>query len=109
MEEAERLCDRLAILDAGRIVASGTPRALIAEHIEPHVVELTGAGTASWEPDTALEKGLRVHRVGDLTLIYTAAPRALLEQLDATDQRYLHRPANLEDVFLKLTGHDLRD
>jgi lipooligosaccharide transport system ATP-binding protein len=106
MEEAERLCDRLAILDAGRIVASGTPRALIAEHIEPHVLELTGAGADTWD---APDGGFRVHRVGDLTLIYTAKPRALLEQLDATDQRYLHRPANLEDVFLKLTGHDLRD
>ena len=106
MEEAERLCDRLAILDAGRIVASGTPRALIAEHIEPHVVELTGAGADAW---AAPEPGFRVHRVGDLTLVYTAKPRALLERLDTADQRYLHRPANLEDVFLKLTGHDLRD
>ena len=109
MEEAERLCDRLAILDAGRIVASGTPRALIAEHIEPHVLELTGAGADTWGADAAPDTGVRIHRVGDLTLLYTAKPRALLERLDASDQRYLHRPANLEDVFLKLTGHDLRD
>lgn len=109
MEEAERLCDRLAILDAGRIVASGTPRELIAEHIEPHVLELTGAGADTWDCGAVPETEFRVHRVGDLTLIYTAKPRALLEQLDAADLRYLHRPANLEDVFLKLTGHDLRD
>jgi lipooligosaccharide transport system ATP-binding protein len=109
MEEAERLCDRLAILDAGRIVACGTPRTLIAEHIEPHVLELTGPSADTWGADTAPDAGVRIHRIGDLTLLYTAKPRALLERLDATDQRYLHRPANLEDVFLKLTGHDLRD
>jgi lipooligosaccharide transport system ATP-binding protein len=59
MEEAERLCSRIAIMDEGRIISEGTPQALIAEHIP-------------------------------------VSPSPL-------------RPANLEDVFLKLTGHELRD
>jgi lipooligosaccharide transport system ATP-binding protein len=73
------------------------------------VLELTGAGADTWGADAAPDAGVRIHRVGDLTLLYTAKPRTLLERLDASDQRYLHRPANLDDVFLKLTGHDLRD
>ena len=48
MDEAERLCDRLAIIDHGRMLAEGTPRALIAEHIEPEVVEVYGEGVEDW-------------------------------------------------------------
>lgn len=110
MEEAERLCDRLVILDSGQIRACDTPRALIAAHIEPHVVEVLGAGgTELPERELATLPEVRLHRAGDLVLLYTTAPRALLEWLDAAGLRYLHRPANLEDVFLKLTGHELRD
>ena len=106
MEEAERLCDRLAILDGGRVRACDTPRALIESHIEPHVIELLGYGVP---PSLDALPGVRQHRIGDVTLFYTKAPRPLLERLDTIGQRYLHRPANLEDVFLKLTGHELRD
>ncbi|HYX66002.1 MAG TPA: ATP-binding cassette domain-containing protein, partial [Burkholderiales bacterium] len=48
MEEAERLCHRLAIMDRGRIIAEGSPRELIAAHIEPHVVEVYGEGLDAW-------------------------------------------------------------
>ena len=48
MDEAERLCDRLAIMDAGRIIAVGSPRELIAAHIEPQVVEIFGEDAAGW-------------------------------------------------------------
>ena len=48
MDEAERLCDRLAIMDHGRIIAQGTPRELIAQHIEPQVVEVYGDGAEAW-------------------------------------------------------------
>ncbi len=109
MEEAERLCDRLVILDAGRVRACATPRALINEHIEPHVVELIGSPGMELDSVLGALPSVRLHRAGDLVLLYTAAPRALLERLDAAGLRYLHRPANLEDVFLKLTGHELRD
>ena len=110
MEEAERLCDRLAIIDQGRVVACDTPRALIRAHIEPHVLELSGHAATVWlDAQGNLSDVARLHRVGDASLLYSSDPRPLLDRLDADGLRYLHRPANLEDVFLKLTGHDLRD
>ncbi|MCX7602366.1 MAG: ATP-binding cassette domain-containing protein, partial [Meiothermus sp.] len=48
MEEAERLCDTISIIDHGRIIAAGSPRELIRRHIEPHVVEVYGEGAADW-------------------------------------------------------------
>jgi lipooligosaccharide transport system ATP-binding protein len=107
MEEAERLCHRLAIMDKGRIIAQGTPRALIAEHIEPQVLEVHGNGYEAWMERA---KGLapRVERAGDTVFCYGNDVEPLLKSLTA-DLSYLHRPASLEDVFLKLTGRDLRD
>jgi lipooligosaccharide transport system ATP-binding protein len=109
MEEAERLCQRLAIMDHGRIIAAGSPRALIVEHIEPHVVEVHGPGLEEW---MARAKALaaRVERVGDTVFCYADDVEELLRSLTGNEQlAYLHRPASLEDVFLKLTGRDLRD
>jgi lipooligosaccharide transport system ATP-binding protein len=109
MEEAERLCHRLAIMDRGRIIAQGSPRALIAEHIEPQVLEVHGPGYETW---TERAKGLapRVERVGDTVYCYGDNVEPLVKSLaDFPDLSYVHRPASLEDVFLKLTGRDLRD
>src|SRR5690606_18213200 len=107
---AERLCDRLAIIDQGRVIACDSPSALIRAEIEPHVVELSGHGATVWLDAQGQVPGAeRLHRVGDVALIYTRDPRPVLDRLDADGVRYLHRPANLEDVFLKLTGHELRD
>ena len=109
MEEAERLCHRLAIMDHGRIIASGSPRALIAQHIERQVAEVHGAGIESW---TARAQALaaRVERVGDTLFCYGDNLEPLLRSLEGQGELvYLHRPASLEDVFLKLTGRDLRD
>jgi len=109
MEEAERLCDELVIMDHGRILAQGTPRALIQRHVEPEVVEIRGA------PDAALERierqpGCRLERMGTSLYCYTADGRSLIEALqDDQGITFLHRPAGLEDVFLKLTGRELRD
>ena len=109
MEEAERLCDRLAIIDAGRIVAAGSPRSLVAEHIESHVFELRGGDAERWQ-QRAGALASRRERIGDTLLMYTADPDPLHEALHAeAGLRYWHRPANLEDVFLRLTGRDLRD
>lgn len=107
MEEAERLCHRLAIMDRGRIIAAGSPRALIAEHIEPQVLEVHGPGIDTWMERA---KGLapRVERVGDTVYCYGGDVQGLLRELPR-DLSYLNRPASLEDVFLKLTGRDLRD
>ena len=109
MEEAERLCDRLAILDRGRVIAAGSPRALIAEHIEPQVVEVHGNGHDAWM-ERARSLAPRVERAGDTVFVYTADASPVLATLRGQSElSYLHRPASLEDVFLKLTGRDLRD
>ena len=109
MEEAERLCQRLAIMDRGRVIAIGTPRSLIAEHIEPQVVEVHGNGYEQWMA-RARTLAPRVERAGDTVFVYAADVRPILATLEGQSElAYLHRPASLEDVFLKLTGRDLRD
>ena len=109
MDEAERLCDRLLVLDQGRCIAEGTPRGLIAAHLEPDVVEVYGAGAAQAASDLA-HLAQRVESSGETVFFYLREPRPLLEALaDRAALRTLHRPANLEDLFLKLTGRQIRD
>ena len=109
MEEAERLCQRLAIMDHGRIIAQGSPRALIAAHTEPQVVEVHGPGIEEWM-EQAKRIAPRVERVGDTVFCYAADVEPVMKSLAGQNElAYLHRPASLEDVFLRLTGRDLRD
>jgi lipooligosaccharide transport system ATP-binding protein len=110
MDEAERLADRLAILDHGRRVVEGAPRELIEAHIEPAVVEVFGEGLADWTRTHAATLCLRHESVGETLFCYTATPDSVIAALkEVPALRYVHRPSNLEDVFLKLTGRDLRD
>jgi len=110
MDEAERLCHRLAIMDHGRLIAEGTPRDLIARHIEPQVVEVYGEDAAGWARENASRLSSRFEVTGETVFCYLADSDPLLAHLDEQrGLRYLHRPANLEDVFLKLTGRELRD
>ena len=110
MDEAERLTDRLAILDHGRIVAEGAPRALIESHIEAAVVEVFGEGLADWTQRHAGQLCERFETVGETLFCYTPQADPILQALKQEPSlRYLHRPSSLEDVFLKLTGRDLRD
>jgi lipooligosaccharide transport system ATP-binding protein len=110
MDEAERLCHRLAVMDQGRMVAEGSPRALIQAHIEPDVVEVFGDGAAAWGEAQGRRLSERFEQAGETVFCYTRDARPLLAALEGCPQlRSLHRPANLEDVFLKLTGRDLRD
>ena len=109
MEEAERLCDRLVIVDHGRILVEGQPRALVREHVGHTVLEIA-------DPDAAVRDFLssKSCRVEDLD-------RRLLVYLDDGDELFLKltrevraegctlRPASLEDLFLKLTGRELRE
>jgi lipooligosaccharide transport system ATP-binding protein len=110
MDEAERLCNRLSIMDHGRIISSGTPRELISRHIEPEVLEVYGEGVAEWAAAHGDRLADRAERAGETVFCYTKHAEPLIASLeDHPGLRYLHRPANLEDVFLKLTGRDLRD
>jgi lipooligosaccharide transport system ATP-binding protein len=110
MEEAERLCARLAIMDRGRFITEGSPRELIVRHIEPHVVEVHGDGVMTWADRDAGRLASRLEKSGDTVFCYAVDPAPLLASLSSRQElRYLHRPADLEDVFLKLTGRELRD
>jgi lipooligosaccharide transport system ATP-binding protein len=110
MEEAERLCSRLVVMDHGRFIAEGSPRELIATQIEPQVVEVHGDGLENWAAGEARGLAARIERAGDTAFCYVRDPAPLLAHLERqAGLRYLHRPANLEDVFLKLTGRELRD
>ncbi len=109
MDEAERLCDRLLVLDHGRKIAEGTPRGLIGEHLESHVVEVYGEGAQATSQSHA-RFAERVETRGETVFFYVRDPHPLLKALaQAPGLRSLHRPANLEDLFLKLTGRQIRD
>ena len=108
MEEAERLCDRLAIIDHGRILAEDSPRRLVAGEVEPNVIEVRiGPGVS---PPVELVRHARLEVVDGVWHCHTDEPGAVLSVLQQSPGlEYLHRPANLEDVFLRLTGRELRD
>jgi lipooligosaccharide transport system ATP-binding protein len=109
MDEAERLCDELVIIDHGRLLERGSPRELIRRHVEPEVLEVRGS-TDRTAAILAGVQGARVEHIGDIHYCYTRDARALLATLEQhRELTFLHRPTSLEDVFLKLTGHELRD
>ena len=111
MDEAERLCSRLLVIDQGRKIAEGTPRDLIARHLEPEVVEVYGQGAVPLAQDPQLRAlAQRVEVSGETVFFYTHDSRSLLSALQAWPAlRTLHRPSNLEDLFLKLTGRQIRE
>ncbi len=109
MDEAERLCNRLAVIDHGKMIAEGEPHELIARHIESQVVEVYGDKAVAWS-EGVTDLADRFERSGETVFCYTHHPDLLLQNLAGmTGLRYLHRPANLEDLFLKLTGREMRD
>lgn len=111
MEEAEALCDRLVIMDHGRILDEGSPRELLERHVRGSVFEFAGGG----EKVGDLLAGLAdiVHEsetAGDTVFIYTDEAEGLLKQASCFPEvGFRHRRATLEDVFLKLTGRELRE
>jgi lipooligosaccharide transport system ATP-binding protein len=110
MDEAERLCSRLAVIDHGRMIASDTPRALIAAHVEPEVIEVYGDEARAWADTRGRQLAERLELAGETAFCYARNAAPLLADLAGqTSVRYLHRPANLEDLFIKLTGRELRD
>jgi ABC-2 type transport system ATP-binding protein len=116
MDEAEALCDRLAIMDHGQVIATGTPTSLISELAIPSVVELTFEGPAPDPAVFAARLGQGVERRADLWEIPTPDPKALLPRLleaaeaETVPFQQVHiRRATLEDVFLQRTGRSLRE
>ncbi len=118
MEEAERLCDRVAIVDQGKIIALDSPRGLIQRLGGDHVVEVEvdDPGRIVLEELRALPSVSGAHRDGDLVSlgvreVHLAIP-ALMEYLESHGSKLEHlatRHASLEDVFVSLTGRHLRD
>ena len=110
MDEAERLCTRLLVLDHGKKIAEGSPRDLINQHLEPDVVEVYGTGALDLVDGPLQALAARVEVSGETVFFYTQDAKPLLDALSTQPQlRTLHRPVNLEDLFLKLTGRQIRE
>ena len=113
MDEAERLCDRMVILDHGKIIAQGPPRELVGEHVTPQVIEARLA-EGELEPLQAAcaELGIELLPAVKRVSLFVPDGRQALERLEARglflNGAYV-RPGNLEDLFLKLTGRSLRE
>jgi lipooligosaccharide transport system ATP-binding protein len=113
MDEAEQLCDRLAIMDQGRIIAEDSPWNLIQREIPPQVVEIRAGSAArkdileSWGAELPMYEIL-----SDRLLLYADSSDTLLQKVQALNielKTVLTRRASLEDVFLKLTGRELTE
>ena len=112
MDEAERLCDRLIVIDHGKKITEGSPRQLIAEHIEAQVIEVFDEASRNLPAFVEAHRDLaeRVELSGETAFFYCREAQPLLARLaTAEGLRYVHRASNLEDVFIKLTGRELRD
>ena len=130
MDEAERLCDRVGIMDHGKIIALGTPQELIASIGGEHIVEFSTASSRPGSQETATDTphevdvaamlaipGIQSHRVDaglhqlSVSHLHTAVP-AIFAELTAQDlelSEFRTHSATLEDVFVGLTGRNLRD
>ena len=111
MDEAEQLCDRLIVVDKGRIMAQGTPSSLIREHSSREVLELRFGSSRNEQVAPQLEGiGERVEVLPDRILIYASDGEAALDRVVAAGLEpitSLVRRSSLEDVFLRLTGRSL--
>jgi lipooligosaccharide transport system ATP-binding protein len=113
MDEAEQLCDRLVVMDKGKIVAEGSPRQLIADHSTREVLELRfAAGTNDAHAPTVDGIGDRSEVLPDRVLIYAHNGEDALAAVHGrgvVPESALVRRSSLEDVFLRLTGRTLVD
>lgn len=101
MDEAQRLCDDIIMIDHGKVLDEGSPKELIARHVKRHVFDVT----------KPIPKGLPLAEsedVGDSVIFYVDDGGAFRKAIPE-ETTYLQRPANMEDVFLRLTGRKLRE
>ncbi len=103
MDEAQRLCDRIIVIDHGKILDEGTPQQLIDRHVKGHVIEVQKP-----LPSDFVDGRFDHEDVGDASLSSVQSPRDIVGDLPEA-AIYTHRQANLEDVFLRLTGRQLRE
>jgi lipooligosaccharide transport system ATP-binding protein len=113
MDEAAQLCDRLCIMEGGKIIAEDAPGALISEHVSPVVLEFRATPEALGRLASVVESAADdVDRIGDALLVYASDAEAVTQRVRESGveiRNTLHRQASLEDVFLKLTGRRLVD
>lgn len=103
MDEAQRLCDHIVIIDHGKILDKGTPKELIERHVKSQVFEIQKPLPKGLKPN-----GLDFEDIGDSILFYVDDADEMRERLPEGEP-YTRRESNLEDVFLRLTGHGLRE
>ena len=111
MEEASQLCDRVAIIDKGKILTEGEPKKLVADNIGTEVVEIR---LEDENQEAILEQlnefNFTYERAGDTLYLFSNNGKELLHSIvDVKHTQLLHRPATMEDLFLKLTGRGLRE
>ena len=108
MEEAERLCDQIVIIDHGKLIAQGPPKDLIRIHCQKEVLEIRGELPDRLFTELGYQRS-RFEQAGDTYYLYSDDPAELLETAAALPElACLHRQSGLEDVFLRLTGRELR-
>ena len=109
MEEAARLCDRLVMMNNGKILESGTPALLVSKHIGKEVLEIENVDDSLFQQITlALGDGYEIDRYSDRIYIYAGSAHEVASRLTHLPlHAVLERQATLEDVFLKLTGRAL--
>jgi lipooligosaccharide transport system ATP-binding protein len=110
MEEATALCNRLVVMDRGRILVEGTPQDLIRRYIGDHVIEIPARQNDKAHLVERLRHfGYEVEDRGDSLCLYTKDGVLLPDEAVLDGYQTLRRPGNLEDVFLRLTGRGLRE
>lgn len=103
MDEAQRLCDNIVIVDGGKVLDEGSPKELIDKHVKNNVFEVQKP-----VPEGLESSDIDHEDIGDSVLYYVNNPEKVQKLLENTTT-YAQRVSNLEDVFLRLTGHKLRE
>jgi lipooligosaccharide transport system ATP-binding protein len=113
MDEAEQLCDQIAVMDRGKIITEASPWDLIKSEVSPYVVEIRGEEKARQKILAAVSDRIDFHEaLSDRLLLYTPDATPLhthIQDMNIPVKTLLSRRSSLEDVFLKLTGRELID